>query len=130
MPWSIVIHSDLQVIETRYSGALSPSELSDAVSATLQAVRDHGTGLLLGDCTTLAGGHSVIDLFDAVRVLLSSGIAFTLKEAVLYPPGPVPPDNVQFWETACVNRGVYVRAFQDRQTAINWLLGSSPNETP
>lgn len=122
MPWRTNVPPDLPIIETIYSGFLTPSELFAAVSETLALVRVHGKTLLLGDCTALEVGNSSLDLFQAADLFLSSGISRTLKEAILVPSLPIAVQSVQLWETMCLNRGLHVRLFQDRQTALDWLL--------
>ena len=122
MPWETRIHLELPIIETRYSGLLTPEELTEAARETLALVRAHGRTLLLGDCTDLKGGHSIVDLYGLVDIIKASGSVTDLKEAVLVPSLPDPVDKVRFWETTCYNRGLYVRVFEDRQAAIDWLV--------
>lgn len=123
MPWHIKIHSDWPIIETCYEGALSPKDLSDAVAKTMAIACTREEQFLLADCTALEGGHSLFDLYALVDVLLASGIAHTLKEAVLLPTITETAEKVRFWETTCLNRGIEVRTFTDRQRAIEWLMG-------
>lgn len=123
MPWHINVHSDLPIIETCYEGILSPSELAEAVEQTLAIARAREEQFLLADCTTLIGGHSLFDLYALVDVLLASGIAQTLKEAILFSEMTEAAEKVKFWETTCLNRGIQVRIFTDRQSALEWLMG-------
>lgn len=55
--------------------------------------------------------------------MASSAIVAHLREAVLVPASAVAADSVHFWETAAGNRGVTVQLFQDRASALAWLLG-------
>lgn len=124
MPWCAKILADVPVIETFYSGILTPAELNAAAQETLVLARAHGTNLLLGNCTALEGGHSIVDLFRLAEDLAKSGVGRTLKEAVLPPVAPGEAvKHVQFWETICRNRGIRVRVFADRQAALDWLIG-------
>jgi hypothetical protein len=122
MPWKVSVHPDLPIVEALYSGTLTPSELSDAAGEILTLARAHGRTLVLSDCTTLVGGHSITDLYFLVDVVLASGIAHTLREAVILPHLPEVSENIRFWETACHNRGLNVRIFNDHQSALDWLL--------
>lgn len=121
MPWCVNHDAKLPFLETRYSGVLTPAELSAAVQATINMVRTHELYQLLGDCTALEGGHSVFDLYALVDVLLATGLAHRIKEAIVLPTLPMATEKVEFWELACMNRGVQVRIFTDRQSAIAWL---------
>lgn len=122
MPWHASLHPELPIIETVYSGNLTPSELSDAIDENIRLVRLHGQTALLSDCTGLTHGHSLVDLYYAVDAVLASGMAPLLKEALLLPDLPAPADKVKFWETACLNRGLRVRIFVERQRALEWLI--------
>ncbi|MFZ2449678.1 MAG: hypothetical protein WAW36_04065 [Methylovulum miyakonense] len=64
--------------------------------------------------------HSLIIALIAISVLYALyAIALMLKEAILLPSLPAPIENVKFWETACYNRGLRVRIFDDRQNALD-----------
>jgi hypothetical protein len=122
MSWHVTIHPDLPIIETCYSDVLSSSDLTAAAHATLNLAQTHGLTRLLGDCTKLAGGHSIIDLYLLADAVAVSGIPHTLKEAILLPSLAASSENVKFWETTCFNRGIRVRIFTDRQPALDWLI--------
>jgi hypothetical protein len=122
MPWSVRILPEFPIVETKYSGILTPAELTDAVRETMALTQTHGTSLLLGDCLGLEGGHSIVDLYELSDFLGSTGMAQSMKEAVLLPGLPMAAEDVRFWETACLNRGIRVQVFLDRQNAIDWLL--------
>jgi hypothetical protein len=122
MPWSVTVHSEIPVIETVYSGTLTESELYQAVGETFTLAHKHERRLFLADCSLLDGGHSVTDLFFLADFVLAHESCHTLKEAVLLNGRSVTIDHIDFWETTCFNRGLNVRIFHDRQSAIEWLL--------
>jgi len=123
MPWSTSIHPDLPLIEISYSGVITATELSDAFLDTLALANAHNITLILADCTALdSGGHSVFDLYFLAETLAASNMPKTLKEAILLPSLPDSAENVDFWETACYNRGLKVRIFDNYQNAIDWLM--------
>ena len=122
MPWSTRVDPDFPIVVTRYEGVLEPSELSEAIRESLVVARDCGRNLFLGDCSALAGGHSVVDLYALADALLASGVVRGFREAVLLPALPDSAENVRFWETTCLNRGIRVRIFLDRESALAWLL--------
>ena len=130
MPWQVKVNPDVPVIETYYSGRLSPDELNDAVKETIVQARARNIRLLLGDCTALAGGHSVFDLYHLANDVCLNHKGITVKEAVVLPELPAQKENVMFWETACFNRGMHVRIFGDRKSALDWLLEPDKPECP
>lgn len=122
MPWQVSVHSDPVVIETRYAGAISPSDLQNAVRETLALAKTHASQRFLSDCGDLIGGHSVFDLYFLADALQQSGLPHPVREAVLLPGLPEPEANVRFWETTARNRGIDARLFVDRASALAWLL--------
>ena len=122
MPWHASVHPDLPIVETCYSGVLTPSELSAAVREPLTLARTSGRTLLLSDCSALVGGHSIHDLYCLANAISLSGTGYSLKEAFLLPALPASVEMVKFWVTVCCNRGINVRIFSDRQSALDWLL--------
>jgi len=122
MPWQVSIAPGSPFVETTYSGVLTPPELADAVRKTLRQAGTHGLKRFFADCTPLEGGHSILDLYTLADSLAKGDLSAVEREAVLLPALPAPAENVQFWETACLNRGLNVRIFLDRELAVAWLL--------
>lgn len=121
MPWEVRLLEDLKIVETIYSGHITPQDLQDAVIATTSLAHESNTNRYLSDCVGLERGHSIVDLFDLVESLYQGAIAHLAKEAIVLPESEDVERHVHFYETACRNRGFNVRAFRDRQAAIAWL---------
>ena len=121
MPWQVKVNPDIPVIETYYIGDLNPDDLNAAVKDTLDLALTHEIRLFLGDCTALAGGHSVFDLYDLARRVSTTCGGKLIKEAIILPEIPAQKESAMFWETTCVNRGLQVRIFADRKSALDWL---------
>jgi hypothetical protein len=122
MPWTARLNAGAAIVEIVYVGVLTRDDLTIAALETLELARDHDTWRILGDCTQLAGGHSITDLYFLAESIAASGFGSRIKEAVLLPALPAAADDVQFWETTCSNRGLRVRVFSQRDLALQWLL--------
>ncbi len=109
------------VVESVYSGVVSPAELGRAVADTVALARESGIWRFCTDVTGLTGGHSTGDLFAVVSLLEQMGLPRTLREALLVPPSTIAAPDVQFYEDATRNRGWNVRLFTDRERALEWL---------
>lgn len=110
------------IIETAYVGLVGQAELESAVRATIDLAGRTGITRFLADCSRLEGGHSILELFGIANTLSASGAFGAMREAVLLPALPTAAEDVRFWETVCLNRGLIVRIFDDRAAAIDWLL--------
>lgn len=120
--WRVTYHSGTGVVEAVFGGELTPEELRAAVETTIDTARRHASFLVLADCLELQGGHSLFDLYALVDFLQDSGVPPSFREALLMPgAGRDWFDGVEFWETACLNRGLAVRIFSDRDAALAWL---------
>ena len=108
-------------MQTIYAGRLPPGELRAAAEATLALGQKQRTCRFLADCSTLEGGHSAMDLYELVEFVCASGLDGQMREAVILPGGSRPTEDVRFWETACLNRGLNVRIFTNPAEALQWL---------
>lgn len=108
MPWDCLYHPDTAIIDIRYSGNLSPGDLAASVTRALEVAMENGTNRVLGDCTLMEGGHSVIDLY-ALAEVVSGKIRGPLREAVIPPAQQPVAEMVRFWETTTGNRGLVQR---------------------
>ncbi|MFO1413788.1 MAG: STAS/SEC14 domain-containing protein [Burkholderiales bacterium] len=121
MAYQTRAHDDPRYVEIRYSGEVTPAEMRCAARAILALADRHGTYRVLADCAELSGGHSIIDLHDVADWLAADPARATLREAVVLPDAPEPNRKLAFWEMACVNRGLDVRAFASYREAVLWL---------
>jgi hypothetical protein len=127
MSWSAAVCGEPQYVEARFAGALTADDLRAAAAQTLALAARLPRPLVLADCSELAGGHSVVDLYALADIVAADPLAAQgIREALLFPALPGPASDVAFWETTCHNRGLTVRAFTDRAEALAWLLGREP----
>jgi hypothetical protein len=121
MSWKIDYNAKDNIIELYYVDIVTPEDLKSAFEATVKNSIKYETGLIIADCRKLKGGHTLFDLVELIEEVETFDTERTLKEAVLLPPEQIPASSVEFWETACRNRGISVRLFDDRENAFNWL---------
>lgn len=128
MGWSVRHHPEFQgaggYVETVFGGMMSGGELQAAVAECLRVAGANDINRLLADCSTLEGGHSVFDLYQVAERVAGAGLRPPLHEAVLIPDHADMVASVEFWQTAATNRGMVVRVFKDRKSALDWLVGS------
>lgn len=122
MPWHVIPIAAHPVVELQLTGLMTSAELTEAVAETVRAVREHGVARVLADCRTLAGGHSVFDLYSLASSVADHTAGRSFKEAVILPDNPRAAELANFWKTTCFNRGLQVRIFSDRETAVAWLV--------
>jgi hypothetical protein len=112
---------DYPIVEATYSGHVSKQDVDDAFGACAALGIEHDIWNLLGDCTDMVWTPTVTDLFELVQFLADMGVSERFREALVRPTDAAAVASVGFWETAGVNRGLNIRTFHDRESAIAWL---------
>lgn len=121
MPWKLNVHANLGFIETVYQGVVTEVELRRAIGEKRSAQQATGFARFLSDCSHLEGGHSLADLYFLAKDLMSSADSKGIRDALIMPAGPA-RELVQFWETTGSSLGLDVRAFENRDDALRWLV--------
>ena len=121
MSWKIIRHIDSNILETCYEGFVSPTELDEAFSATIETGLESSSRLYLGDLAKLEGGHSMADLYVKAQLLESIEFPSDVRQALVSPINPSVKPFVEFWELICRNRGFDFRTFGTREEALDWL---------
>lgn len=121
MTWTVAVNPLGPFLAVVYTGTVTPEELKQSAAETLDLARSHNIVRVLADTRGLQGGHSLADLYFLSDWLVQKQ-AFRLREAVLMPVSAAAQDNARLWETACFNRGLNVKVFNDRDAALTWLL--------
>ncbi len=122
MSWDLKFENERGIIFLKYSGTVSPKELKESVFEGIKLVKETGITKLLTDCREMTWGHYVFDLMSIISEYNDIGISHDLKEAILMPEDATAKSNVEFYETACFNRGYNVKIFSDTDEAIKWLF--------
>ena len=130
MPWHCTVHYEPNYVETCFFGSMSSSELGEAFQHILELATKEDIPEILADLSQLTGGHSVVDLYYLIGTLEGTEVGRRMREAIIIPALPLSPENAEFWETACLNRGLRVSLFKDRQSALDWLFPADLRTLP
>jgi len=121
MGWETSYVPDLDAVLSVYAGAISPGEFREAVLSATSLARQKGTLKYLTDCSGLAGGPSIVDLYNMAKMLEAAGCDPGSCEALVLPQLSAPASEIRFWETTCRNRGYAVQVFDTLAQATAWL---------
>lgn len=124
MAWELSYLSEHGVVVTSYIGLIEQKALEEAVLTTIAMGQRYEAIRFLADCRNLEGGHSIVDLFDLVKMLDGMDLPLNVREAIVLPQLEAAASDVLFWETACRNRGINVRVFNCMEHALAWLTES------
>jgi hypothetical protein len=122
MTWTVERRDEVPAyVAFTLSGVLEKDELSNAFFEVLTQCRDHDIWLVLTDCSSLLGGHTVFDLFGLMQVINQVGGADRFREALIAPTDPEAAKLVEYWVEAGTKLGVAMRVFADGADALAWL---------
>jgi hypothetical protein len=129
MPCHVQLRRNPDHVEVEYVDTVPGTELRETAARIMALCREAGTPRVLADCSRMGGGHSLTDLYNLAEWLAANHPTYPVREAVLVPTTPTLPENFQFWEDICQNRGHVVRTFTAREEAMDWLL-ARPDSAP
>ena len=109
------------VVEMVFVGAASPQEIDVAMTKAGAVGAEHLSNRYLVDCRQTAAGGTAFDVLALAEFLSSVPRGVIEREAVLLPADAAAAEQLEFFETACRNRGLDVRVFSERDEALSWL---------
>ncbi len=121
MPFSVRYLEEEGIVETVHSGAVTPAEQRKAWEETGSVAGEHGCRRFLIDLRAQGPAASPVDMVEAAALLAALPPGTIERQALLLPPRERGASDVEFFETACRNRGLNVRVFSDRDEALEWL---------
>jgi hypothetical protein len=122
MPYKVSYNEKLKTVDVLFDGVVTQEELFDMLREVTSMAYHHSTSRFFSDCTTMEGGHSIFDLFFLINAYETAEIPKPMREAILIPLLPAAQKEVEFYETACQNRGYNVKLFDNREAAIKWIV--------
>jgi hypothetical protein len=120
MEWTVFLLTDQPVVVIQTSGVAddaSSVEMAKSISKTMAKYKVTRCLIDHSGLSSVSGGTGV---YYRPNFLFRLGIPIKLKiaEVVL----PAHKDHFAFLETVCRNRGINFSVFNDRETAIQWLI--------
>ena len=106
MPFNVRYVEEAGVVEMVLRGAVTPEDVDAAMTEAGTVGAENLSNRFLVDSREMPAGGSAFDVL-ALAELLSDDAAAA--------------DQMEFFETACRNRGLDVRVFRDRDEALGWL---------
>jgi len=121
------IHERARYVEAVLDGTFSTKHLAE-IRKDLEraATMKKAARLLINGLPVTGPPPSTLERYEFVQVLV--GLPRSLKIAAAIPPELIDP--ARFGETVARNRGVVVRAFDDLEQSLKWLLSKKEDPFP
>lgn len=122
MSWKAESDEQCGAVFLAFWGDISREDVRESSATVTAMLCDTDTRKILTDfshATSLAA--STVDIYRLPDVYRSLGLEGPFTEAVVAPNGGGIREDTEFYETVCVNRGLNVQVFKDRDRALKWL---------
>jgi hypothetical protein len=117
----------LPIVEMVTSGYFSAEEGGEVMGKGISLSIENDIWNVLADFTAMTHTALPADIIALADALKELGVADRFREAVVRPTDVVAAVWVDLWEKAAMNRGIAVKSFRDRESAIGWLLKTEPS---
>jgi hypothetical protein len=119
MPWSVTFRPDAQILVTTYEGHMPPPEVVEAIEASYDGARRHGTTRAIADCSRL---QSLPGFSNLLTVVAHSQTANPLKRlAVVLPVEQTVVEAIRVWAAAAQATGIETSVVTTLSAAEAWL---------
>lgn len=113
-----------RIVEVVLSGALGDPEAIDMLLEAKNLQDETGIPDALLDCTEVTTGLSYSSVIEMADYIVSQGVPTDWRQAVVKPTNLTAAVTIGLWEAAGTNRGMTIKVFPDRESAIGWLTSS------
>ena len=113
-----------QIIEVVLSGALADPEAVDILVEARRLQDELGIPHALLDCTDVVQGLTYSSVVAMADYVVALGVPAEWRQAVVKPKDLTAAVTVGLWEAAGNNRGMTIKVFHDRDSAVEWLTSS------
>ena len=121
MAFSIAYVEEVGVVEMVFRGTVTPADVDAAMTEAGTVGAENLSNRFLVDSREMPAGGSAFDVLALAELLAALPPGVIDREAVLLSDDAAAADQMEFFETACRNRGLDVRVFHDRDEALGWL---------
>jgi hypothetical protein len=121
MPVTVTYVEEAGVVEMVFHGAPAPEEIDDAMTRAGAIGAENLTNRFLVDSRDMPAGGSAFDVLALAELMASLPPGIIEREAILLSADAAAAEEMEFFETACRNRGLDVRVFRERDEALAWL---------
>ena len=118
------ILSGQRIVEVVLSGALDDPEAAEMLVECRRLQAELGIPDALLDCTAVDQGLSYSSVVEMADYTVSLGVPSDWRQAVVKPHDLTAAVTIGLWEAAGNNRGMNIKVFPDRDSALAWLTGA------
>ena len=121
MPWTVKYKPYENIVLIESKGDLAIEDVRAADAEAKLCARENETNRFLYDDSEACLQFSFMDFYELHGSWEDVGFSVRDKVAVICPFNPIKKKKYDFFETVCINRGLQVKMFVDKPSALEWL---------
>ncbi len=123
MAWNVRYLPEEGIIEETFTGYVTAAEVGASEKECFKIAAEKDVWLFLTDMKNADIKVSVTEIFNVCQGYSTEETKRSMRVATIRPTDHKGRESVGFYETACTNRGWFVKNFDERDAAIEWLRG-------
>jgi hypothetical protein len=121
MPWTLNYCEPDRILTVKCEGPYSANDLAPMTSAAIDRLHEVGSLRVLLDFSAAIAQLSIADVYKLPEIYSALHAPRLARLAMLVPTDHYRMEIYQFYEDLCVNRGFFVKLFDDAASAKAWL---------
>jgi hypothetical protein len=121
MPHVMGIRSEQRIVEVVLSGPIAEPEAFEMLAQCSKLQEQQGIPDALIDCTDVLPGLTYSSVVEMADYAVSLGVPSHWRQAVVKPRDLTAAVAVGLWAAAGGNRGMAIKVFPDRESALAWF---------
>jgi hypothetical protein len=122
MPWTLDYSVTDSILTVKCAGRFSAEDLLPMTQAATEKMLAEQTLRVLLDFSTAIANVPIADLYKLPDIYADTRVPRRARLALIVPTDGYRMDIYQFYEDVCVNRGFFVKLFNDVASAKTWLM--------
>jgi hypothetical protein len=124
MAYEIKLIKDKRIIEIENKNEITNEDMITQTKEVIILQHEKHIFSILADFASVRVNTNISDVFQFPELYEQMGMDHKSKIAVFVSDIEIKTEELQFYETICLNRGWNIKIFLDRKDAIKWLLDS------
>lgn len=124
MPWTLDYAATDRILIVKCDGPYTADDLGPMTKAAIEKLREVQSLRVLLDFSTAIAQLTVADVYKLPDIYSDLRAPRLAHLAMVVPKDHYRINIYQFYEDLCVNRGFFVKLFNDTTSAKDWLMES------
>ncbi len=124
MSWQVKFDDENRLIFISFFSDVSKNDIQESIIEAISLISDKNVRKILTDFTeALSLDLSTMDIYKLhADYRKTTGLNVPFIETIVCPKESKIINDIHFYETECINKGIRAKIFEDRNQALEWLI--------